>query len=299
MKTKIPHLPSIQRATPILQARTRLLLRMTPLFLTTPLLSETLPRQCKKEKRKMKTQGMSEHLLELRSRILKALLGIAIGFAFSWFFCEQILDFISSPIRPYLPSTDGRLIFTSPFEKFFFYLRISLFAGFVLSCPFWLYQCWKFISPGLYKNEKKMSLIFVSFGVLLFLSGVLFVYFVVYPFSFRFLLGFGGDGELAYISLKPYLSFFIRIALVFGLVFETPLILSFLLKTKVLSPKQLAQARPYALVFIAGLSALVTPPDIFSMFFMMGPLYLLFELSILIGKFFNRKEKPSHFHNST
>ena len=240
----------------------------------------------------MKTQTMGSHLLELRLRLLRAILALALGFAFSWFFCGQILDLISQPIRPYLPATNGRLIFISPFEKFFSYLRMSLFSGFVLSCPFWLYQCWMFISPGLYKNEKKLAFVFVSFGVLLFLSGLLFVYFVVYPFSFRFLLGFGDGGELAYISLKPYLSFFIRISLVFGLVFETPLVLTFLLKTGVVTAEQLAGLRPYALVFIAALSAFVTPPDIFSMFFMMAPLYLLFEMSILIGRFFHRRQKP-------
>lgn len=229
--------------------------------------------------------NITEHLSELRDRIIKILIFLGVAFIISYFFSEKILSLISVPIRPYLVATSGSLIFISPFEKFFSYLWVSLFSGIVLSSPFWLYQIWKFISPGLYKEEKKWSLLFVGSSSLLFFSGILFVYFVVYPFSFRFLLNFGGE-ELPYISLKPYLSFFLRTAFVFGLVFEMPLLLFVLLKLKIVTAKQLIKARPYVLVLIALLSAIITPPDIFSMLFMMVPLYLLFEASILIGRKF-------------
>lgn len=229
--------------------------------------------------------SLIDHLVELRDRIIKILLFIAGGFVLCYFFSGEILFFISEPIRPYLEATKGQLIFISPFEKFFSYLWVSLFAGIILSCPFWLYQVWKFISPGLYEKERLWSLLFVALSSLLFLSGIMFVYFVVYPFSFRFLLNFGGD-EVAYISLKPYLSFFLRTAFVFGLVFELPLLLFTLLKLKVIKVEQLKKARPYVVVLIAFLSAMITPPDIFSMFFMMAPLYLLFEISIWLGQKF-------------
>ena len=231
-----------------------------------------------------KALSITEHLTELRDRIIKALLFVVAGFVVCYFFSGDILSLISQPISPYLPATAGKLIFISPFEKFFSYLRVSLFSGIVLSCPFWLYQVWKFISPGLYKGERKWSLLFVSSSVLLFLSGILFVYFVVYPFSFRFLLNFGGEGEIPYISLKPYLSFFLRTAFVFGLVFEMPIVLFVLLKLKIVTAQQLAKARPYIVVVIAFVSALITPPDIFSMLFMMCPLYILFEGSIWLGQ---------------
>ena len=233
-----------------------------------------------------KELSLTEHLTELRSRIVKVLLALAVGFVICYFFSQDILSLISQPIRPYLTATKGQLIFITPFEKFFSYLWVSLFAGFILSSPFWMYQVWKFISPGLYKQEKKWSLLFVSSSVLLFLSGILFVYFVVYPFSFRFLLNFGGGNEAPYISLKPYLSFFLRTALVFGLVFEMPVILISLLKLNIITVAQLAKVRPYIVVLIAFLSAMITPPDIFSMLFMMLPLYLLFEASIWISRTF-------------
>ena len=229
--------------------------------------------------------NLTEHLSELRDRILKSLLAVALAFFVCYIFSSDLMALISEPIKPYLKETEGRLIFISPFEKFFSYLWVSLFSGLVLSCPFWFYQIWSFIAPGLYKSEKKWSLIFVISSVVLFFAGLLFVYFIVYPFSFRFLLNFGGE-ESAYISLKPYLSFFLRTAFVFGLVFELPVLLFVLLKLNIVSIEQLKKARPYAAVAIAGLSAFITPPDIFSMFFMMAPLYLLFEGSLWIGQKF-------------
>ena len=230
-----------------------------------------------------KELGLTEHLTELRDRLIKALIYVGLGFAVSYLFSDRLISWISQPIAPYLIATEGKLIFISPFEKFFAYLWVSLFGGIVISSPFWFYQIWKFISPGLYKNEKKSGLLFVFMSVFLFLSGILFVYFIVYPFSFRFLLQFGGD-EVAYISLKPYLSFFLRTAFVFGIVFELPLLLLGALKLKIISPVHLKKARPYVIILIAVLSALITPPDIFSMLFMMLPLYLLFEASIWLGE---------------
>ena len=233
-----------------------------------------------------KELSLTEHLTELRARIIKALLAVALGFALCYFFSKDIFILINQPIKPFLTATNGQLIFISPFEKFFSYLWLSLFAGFIVSSPFWLYQVWKFISPGLYKEEKKWSLLFVSSSTFLFLSGILFVYFVVFPFSFRFLLNFGGGNEAPYISLKPYLSFFLRTALVFGLVFEMPVILFSLLKLNIITVAQLEKSRPYVIVLMAFLSAMITPPDIFSMLFMMFPLYLLFEASIWISRTF-------------
>lgn len=223
-----------------------------------------------------------KHLSELRSRLIKILFILGLGFISCYFFSGLIVDIISQPIKPHLPETGGQLIFTSPFEKFLSYLRVSFFAGVFISCPFWLYQVWKFISPGLHGHERKWSFIFVTLSSLLFLSGILFVYFVVYPLSFAFLLNFGGE-ELAYISLKAYLSFFLRTAFAFAIVFELPLVLFILLKLNIISVGRLKKSRPYLILGIAVLSALITPPDIFSMLFMMLPLYLLFETSLLLS----------------
>ncbi len=228
--------------------------------------------------------SFTDHLRELRDCIIKIIMSVLVGFFICWFFKDILLDILRQPIAPYLTATDGNLIFTNPIEKFLSYIKVVFFVAILLSCPYWLFQIWNFISPGLYKEEKKWSIIFVCCGSLLFLLGVLFIYFLVFPMAFRFLILFGGSGELPYISLKEYISFFIRTAFVFGLVFETPLILSFLIKLKVLSVEQIRASRPYAIVVIAFLSALVTPPDVLSMLFLMVPLYFFFEASLWIGK---------------
>ena len=132
--------------------------------------------------------------------------------------------------------------------------------------------------------KKKWSRIFVSIGSVLFFSGGAFVYFIVYPIAFKFLMEFGGSGEVPFISLREYLAFFIRTTFVFALVFELPLVIIFLIKLNVINAETLVQMRPYMLVGVAVLSAVITPPDIVSMLLMMVPLYLLFELSVLIGR---------------
>ena len=224
------------------------------------------------------------HLGELRSGLIKSFLFISLGFLISWFFCENILDFIRQPIVPFLNSTNGKLIFTNPVEKFLSYLKLSVFSGIVISCPFWLFQIWKFISPGLYSKERKGTFLFVFIGSVLFLLGGIFVYFIVYPSAFHFLLYFGGENELPFISLKEYLSFFIRTSFMFALVFETPLLIFSLLKLNILSLEKLKSSRKGVFVLIAILSALLTPPDVMSMVFMMIPIYLLFEFSIFTGR---------------
>ena len=232
----------------------------------------------------MSNENLTGHLKELRDRLIKSLLAVGVGCVICWFFAGWILDIISHPIDPYLEGTGGKLIFTSPLEKFLSYIKVSLFAGVFLSCPYWLFQIWKFIAPGLYKEERKWSRVFVSIGTLLFFSGGAFVYFVVYPLAFKFLMEFGGSGQTPFISLKEYLAFFTRTTFIFSLVFELPLIIIFLMKLNVITAETLMRARPYMFIGIAVLSAVITPPDIVSMLLMMAPLYLLFEISIIIGR---------------
>ena len=231
-----------------------------------------------------KTAAFSDHLRELRSRLIKIFLAVGAGCLLCWFFGSWILDMARRPIAPFLTSTDGQLVVLNPLEKFLSYLKVCLFAGVFVSCPYWLFQIWRFIAPGLYKDERKWGRIFIGAGSVLFFCGGAFVYFVVYPIAFRFLINFGGTGELPFISLKEYLSFFIRTALVFAFVFEMPLFLSALIKLNVVTVEQLKAGRRYAIVIISILSALITPPDVVSMLLMMVPLYLLFELSLLVGK---------------
>ena len=229
-----------------------------------------------------------EHLTELRSRLIQSLLAVVVLAVVAWNFSDFFFSFIRKPILPYLPQKG--LVFTAPMDKFMAHLKVSILVGVILACPFWIYQIWMFISPGLYKKEKKLGRYFIIFGTLLFLSGVCFVYFVVYPLAFEFLLNFGSDIDTPMITINDYLSFFITTTLVFGLAFELPLILSVLGLLGVVTKSMLIRLRRYAFVLICVLSAFITPPDVISMVLLVFPLYGLYELSIILVGWFQPGE---------
>lgn len=224
--------------------------------------------------------SLVEHLTELRKRLIYILLGVFVGFLACWGFSEYIFDFIRMPIRPHLPS-DG-LVFTAPMDKFMAHIKVCLLASIVLTSPFWVYQLWAFVAPALYKEEKVFGVFFILFGTTLFLLGVSFVYFVVYPLAFKFLMTFGGDVDKPMITISEYLSFFITTTLVFGAAFEMPLILSILGRLGVVSAAILKKYRRHAIVLLSAMSAVFTPPDVISMILMMIPMVGLYELSIFL-----------------
>ena len=214
---------------------------------------------------------------------------MAIGFLISWSFSEGIFDFIRLPIVKHLP-TSG-LIFTAPMDKFLAHIKVSLFSGVVLASPFWIYQVWAFVSPGLHKTEKHFGIFFIFFGTTLFLTGISFVYYIVYPLAFDFLMNFGGGTDQPMISINEYLSFFITTTFVFGITFEMPLIFTILARLGIVSKDFLAKNRRYAIVLLAMMSAMFTPPDVISMLLMLIPMVLLYELSILLVSVFGTSQK--------
>jgi sec-independent protein translocase protein TatC len=173
------------------------------------------------------------------------------------------------------------------------HIKISFLGGFILTCPIWIYQIWKFIAPGLYKKEKRYIAGFIASGTFLFLLGVSFAYFIVFPMAFQFLMTFGGEVDKPMITISEYLSFFLTTTLMFGASFEMPLIISMLGMMGIVSQKFLKEKRRYAIMGLAILSAVITPPDLLSMLMMLIPLVVLFEISVLVVGFFERKREEN------
>lgn len=232
------------------------------------------------------TQTLVDHLADLRSTLMKSGYGIIAGMILCYNFTEQIFDIIRAPIAKYLPA--GGLVFTGPADKFIAHLKIAFFGGVILSCPFWIYQAWKFIAPGLYSKEKKYTMTFMAFGSLLFVAGVLFSYYVVFPAAFHFLMGYGGSTDQPMITIDQYLSFFVTTTLMFGVSFELPLIIVILGLLGLVSSRFLRDKRRYAVVVMSVLAAIITPPDLLSMLMMLLPMVFLYEVGVWTLVFFKK-----------
>ena len=228
------------------------------------------------------------HLTELRTRLIRSLVAVVFFSLIAWNFSDFFFSIIKKPILPHLPH--GALVFTAPMDKFMAHFKVSVLSGVILSCPFWIYQIWMFVAPGLYKSERKFGYYFIFSGTFLFLSGVFFVYFVVYPLAFEFLLNFGNNSDTPMITIKDYLSFFFTTTMVFGLAFELPLFLIILGAMGIVTKTLLKKFRRYALVLICVLSAFITPPDVISMVLLVLPLYGLYEVSIFLVGLFKAKK---------
>lgn len=225
-------------------------------------------------------QSLTEHLAELRIRIIYIILILLCGSGLSFYFSETLFELLRSPVAPHLPQ--GGLVYTGIMDKFVAHIKVSILGGVILTSPLWLYQIWQFVAPGLYKKEKKYAILFLSSGTALFLSGVAFCYYVVYPMAFDWLFAFGGTTDVPMITIDEYLSFFVVTLLLFGVSFELPLVLVFLGMLGVVDQKFLREKRRYAIVILAVVSALLTPPDVLSQTFMLIPMLLLYESSIFL-----------------
>jgi len=234
---------------------------------------------------------LTAHLQELRKRLIFSFIAIGVGFALCYTFADSIFNILAAPLMKVMPK-GGSLIFISVAEAFFTYMKVAFIAGLILTSPFILYQIWAFVAPGLYQKEKKYVVPFVLGGSFFFAMGVLFGYFVAIPIGFKFLLGYATDFIKPMPSMKEYLSFSIKFLLAFGLVFEFPVVLVLLAKIGVVDAKKLARQRKYAILLIFIFAAVMTPPDLISQVLMALPLMGLYELSIILSKFFGKKSMP-------
>ncbi len=230
------------------------------------------------------------HLEELRSRLIVSFIAVGIGFAISYAFKEKIFEILTQPLISVMGEGD-KLIFTGLPEAFFTYLKVALLSGLMLSTPVILYEFWMFVAPGLYKQERRLLFPIIFLSSFFFIGGSLFGYFVVFPLGFKFLLGFASETIRPLPSMREYLSFSAKLLLAFGIVFELPLVITFLSRIGVVTVSFLKKNRKYAiLIFFAG-SAMLTPPDIVTQVMMALPLMVLYEIGIFGARIFG-KQRP-------
>ncbi len=242
----------------------------------------------------MSKEGKSpftEHLGELRDRLVRSFIAVGAGFAVAYFFKEKLFEILIAPLVIAMGENgNAQMIFTGLPEAFFTYLKVSLLAGIIVATPVLFYQFWMFVSPGLYRTEKKYLLPIVFLSVFFFLIGSSFGYFIVFPYGFKFFLGFATQTIHAMPSMKEYLSFASKMLLAFGFVFELPLVLTFLARMGLVTVDFLKKNRKYALLLFFVGAALITPPDVVTQIMMALPLMVLYEISIIGARIFGKRK---------
>ncbi len=232
------------------------------------------------------------HLIELRSRLLKMTLAVGIAFFGLLPFSRKIFAIASAPIREALP---GSMIATAVASPLITPFKLTFFAALFLAMPVVLYQVWAFVAPGLYKREKRFAVPLLASSILLFYLGVAFAYFVVFPLIFQFFTAVAPEGVEVQTDIAAYLDFITMLVLAFGLAFEVPIATMLIVWTGLTTTEALAKARPYVFLGAFVVGTVLTPPDVISQTLLSIPIYLLFEVGILMSRIFivKREAEPS------
>ncbi len=230
-----------------------------------------------------KQESFISHLVELRDRLIRALLAVLIVFLALVSWARDIYSLLAAPMLAALPD-GGHMIATDVASAFFVPMKVTMMVAFLVALPYVLYQAWAFIAPGLYRHEKKLALPLVLASVLLFFVGMSFAYFIVFPTVFAFINAFAPEGVAVMTDIDKYLSFVLTTFLAFGLTFEVPVVVIVLVRAGMVSVAKLREIRPYVIVgaFIVG--AIFTPPDVLSQFMLAVPMWLLYELGIVLAQ---------------
>ena len=232
--------------------------------------------------------SLIEHLLELRSRLLKMVLAVTICFAAIYPFANDLYLLLSEPLRELLP-VGQTMIATDITSPFFAPLKLALVLALFVAIPVILYQLWSFIAPGLYAHEKRLAFPLLFTSVLLFYAGAAFAYFVVFPLVFGFFTAIGPEGIVELPDINSYLNFVLKMFFAFGVAFEIPVATVLLILTGATTPERLAAKRPYVIVGCFVIGMLLTPPDVISQTLLAVPMWILFEFGIIFGRLAKRE----------
>lgn len=233
---------------------------------------------------------ITEHLIELRRHLIHIFVSVLVIFIALAGFSREIYDVFSAPLVALLPA-NSTMIATDITSSFLAPIKLTLYVAILLAMPYILYQIWSFVAPGLYKHEKRIALPVLLSSIILFYSGIAFAYYVVLKSVLTFFIKFSPDSVLPMTDIESYLNFVLKLFLVFGVTFEIPVVTLLLVLTGVVSIDSLADKRRYIIVACFGISAIVTPPDGLSMILLAIPMWLLFELGLLLARVLIKEKK--------
>ncbi len=254
--------------------------------------TEKLPLETSEDELVDREQPLMEHLLELRTRVVRACAAVLIVFLCLSPFMKQIFDFLSLPLMAALPQ-GVKMLSTGVVAPFFVPLKVTLFLAFLISLPIVLYQLWAFVAPGLYKREKRLVWPILFSSLLMFALGMLYCYFVVFRMVFMFIAGFSPDSVNFAPDIDAYFGFVISMFLAFGMTFEVPIVVMVLNRMGVAHYETLVKVRPYVIVGAFIIAAIVTPPDVLSQCLLALPLVILYQVGLWMVKLFGKTAPES------
>jgi sec-independent protein translocase protein TatC len=229
------------------------------------------------------------HLIEMRDRLLRAVIAVVIIFICLFPWAQDLYALLAKPLLAALPK-GGQMIATEVTTPFFVPVKVTMMAAFLLALPWVFYQAWAFVAPGLYQHEKRIGVPLVIASVILFLLGMAFAYFLVFPVVFGFIVGVAPEGVAVMTDIGKYLDFVLTLFMAFGITFEVPVAVVLLVKMGMVSVAKLREIRPYVIVGAFVIGAIFTPPDIISQFMLAVPLWVLYELGIVVASMITRSK---------
>ena len=236
--------------------------------------------------------SLFDHLLELRNRLLRSILGVLIIFCCLVYFAQDIYQYVAQPLLATMPE-GSQMIATDVASPFFAPFKLTLVLSLFIAMPFVLYQIWSFVAPGLYSNEKRLIVPLMIGSTLLFYSGIAFAYFIVFPVVFAFFTSVAPEGVVIATDISSYLDFILKLFFAFGAAFEIPIAIILLCWTGVTTPDSLREKRAYVVVGAFVIGMLLTPPDIISQTMLAIPMLLLFEVGIIIASFYHKDDEDN------
>ena len=239
-------------------------------------------------------ESFISHLIEMRDRLLRAVLAVVIIFVCLFPWAQDIYALLARPLLAALPK-GGQMIATEITTPFFVPMKVTMMAAFLLALPWVFYQAWAFVAPGLYQHEKRLGVPLVIASVILFVTGMAFAYFLVFPLVFHFIVSVTPTGVAVMTDIGKYLDFVLTMFMAFGITFQVPIAVVLLVKMGMVSVAKLREIRPYVIVGAFVIGAIFTPPDVVSQFMLATPLWVLYEIGIIVAAMISKPKPESDY----